>query len=298
MLSVIFLYLCFTATTFLGSLVLKTNHYPYFVAGARFFGSGCMLLVFYFLKHKKSIFKQLNVLCSLSFFLYSFCLYTFSAIGFSWGMQYVDPVIACFVFVLAPFITAILLYFLKHERLSNKKLVGLFIGFFAVIPIILESGHGYTVDVTWYDSILGYIAFGLAIISFSYGWILNKEMHNNIHLPSLLVTGTALVVGGGITLLGCFILQGASLFAMQVTDDFWWLLLLLTIITAVAYNLYALLLKKFSTTFISFASFLEPAFGLLYAAVFLEQPITNLSVFSLIVLGFSLYIFYQEELQF
>jgi drug/metabolite transporter (DMT)-like permease len=82
-----------------------------------------------------------------------------------------------------------------------------------------------------------------------------------------------------------------------VTDDFWWLLLLFAMLTAVAYNLYSKLLKRYSATFVAFASFLEPAFGLLYAAIFLGQPISTLSFVSLMALGLGLYLFYQEELR-
>jgi len=296
-LTVAFLYLCFTSTMFLGSTILTQNHYPFFVAGVRFFGSGVILLTLYFLRHKKTMWQQLPQLVCPSFFKYAFCLYTLSAIGFSWGMQYVDPVKACFVFVLAPFITALLLFFLKDEKLTPKKIAGLMIGFAAVIPIILEAAHGSSHDIPVYLAMLGYIAFGLAVITFAYGWILNQEMHKTVHVPSSLITGAALVVGGGLTLLFSVMMQGKALFAMQVTQDFWWLLLLFAMITAFAYNLYSTLLKQYSATFVAFASFLEPAFGLLYASLFLGQPISTTSFASLTALGFGLYLFYQEELR-
>ncbi len=298
MLAVAFLYLCFTGTMFLGSLILTSNHYPFFIGGVRFFGSGLILLSFYFHRHQHAIWKQLPQLMCVPFFKYAFCLYTLSAIGFSWGMQYVDPVKACFVFVLAPFVTALLLYFLRNEKLSYKKIVGLMIGFAAVVPIIFESAHGTSSqNVPWYLAMLGYAAFGCAVITFAYGWILNKEMHKTVHLSSSLITGAALVVGGGATLLFSLLVDGKSLLTMQVTDDFWWLLLLFTMITAVSYNLYSALLKRYSATFVSFASFLEPAFGLLYAATFLGQPISTISFISLAALGCGLYLFYQEELR-
>ncbi len=298
MLAVAFLYLCFTGTMFLGSLILTTNHYPFFVAGARFFGSGIILLSFYISRHKHEIWTQLPQLICLPFFKYAFCLYTLSAIGFSWGMQYVDPVKACFVFVLAPFITALLLFFLKGEQLTPKKLVGLMIGFAAVIPILWQAAHGTVHATSWHLAMLGYLVFGCAVVAFAYGWILNQEMHKTVHVPSSLITGAALVVGGGTTLLLCAILPHYSrIHSMQVTDDFWWLLLLFAMLTAVAYNLYSTLLKQYSATFVAFASFLEPAFGLLYASIFLGQSISILSYISLTALGCGLYLFYQEELR-
>lgn len=297
MVAVAFLYLCFTGTMFLGSLILTQNHYPFFVAGARFFGSGVILLTLYILRHKNLIWRQLPQLVCPSFFKYAFCLYTLSAIGFSWGMQYVDPVKACFVFVLTPFVTALLLYFLKGEKLTHKKTIGLMIGFAAVIPILLEAAHGPTHLIPWHLAMFGYLAFACAVVAFAYGWILNQEMHKTVHVSSSLITGAALVVGGALTLLVSLLVGGKELFEMQVTNDFWWLLLLFAMLTAVAYNLYSSLLKRYSATFVAFASFLEPAFGLLYAAVFLGQSISIISFISLTSLGCGLYLFYQEELR-
>lgn len=297
MFAVAFLYLCFTGTMFLGSLILTKNHFPFFVAGCRFFGSGVILLSLYGMRHKKTMFQQLPQLVCLPFFKYAFCLYTLSAIGFSWGMQYVDPVKACFVFVLTPFVTALMLYFLKNEQLTPKKITGLLIGFCAVIPILLETAHGPTHEIPWHLAMLGYGAFACAVITFAYGWILNQEMHKTVHASSSLITGAALVVGGATTLMFSVITGWQELKAMRVTDDFWWLLLLFAILTAIAYNLYSSLLKRYSATFVAFASFLEPAFGLLYAAIFLGEPISAISFSSLLALGCGLYLFYQEELR-
>ena len=281
---------------FLGSLILTKNHFPFFVAGARFFISGCILLTMYYLRHRKTIWTDAPQLLQASFFKYAFCLYTISAIGFAWGMQYVDPVKACFVFVLAPFVTALLLFWCKQEKLSLKKIYGLIIGFLSVIPIILQSDHGHFSNIAWYNAALGYFVFGLAVIFFAYGWILNQEMHRYIHIPSSLITGAALVVGGGTTLVVSSCMYWKNNIQLHVTEDFWWLLLLFAILTAVAYNLYSLLLKEYSATFLAFASFLEPAFGLLYAWIFFGQVISIFSIISLLGLGFGLYIFYQEEL--
>ena len=92
-------------------------------------------------------------------------------------------------------------------------------------------------------------------------------------------------------------MHGHTIPDMHFTDDFWWLLLLFAILTAVSYNLYSSLLRRYSATFISFASFLEPAFGLLYASIFLGQAISRSALVALVTLGFGLYLFYQEELR-
>lgn len=284
-------------TTFLGSLIVTSNHCPVFIAGARFFWSGVILLTFYAMRYKHTMLTQLPNLLCVPFFKYAICLYTISAIGFSWGMQYIDPVKACFVFVLAPFITAVLLYILKGEQLSARKLQGLILGFLAVIPIILESGHGQFNHISWYLAFLGYAVFAFAVGFFAYGWILKQEMHAVVDLPSALITGAALLVGGGVSLCFFYLTSGMSTVHMQLTPDFYWLLLLFSILTAFSYNLYSDLLGRYSATFVAFASFLEPAFGLLYGVIFLGRSMSMIAMISLLVLGCGLYLFYQEELR-
>jgi len=296
--AVAFLYLCFTGIMFLGSLILTTNHYPLFVAGVRFLVSGLILLTFYLSQHKNFQYAQLTQLITPLFFKYSLCLYTLSTIGFSWGLQYVDPVKACFVFVLAPFVTAIFLYFLKGEQLSTQKIIGLIIGFISVIPIILESSHGEFSHVPWHLSMIGYLVFASAVIFFAYGWTLSTELYQSIHnIPSLLITAIAFMLGGSISLIILLIIHPQEAFNIELTSEFGWLLLLYSILSAISYNLYTVLLRQYSPTFISFASFLEPAFGLLYAFLFLGQSLSIIAFCSLIGLGLGLYIFYQEELR-
>lgn len=297
MLAVVVLYLCFTALMFLGSFILTVNHYPFFVAGVRFFGSGVILLSCYSIRQKFSSKDVVRQLWNWAFLKYALCLYAISALCFSWAMQYVDPVKACFVFVLAPFITALLLYVLHHEQLTRKKILGLCIGFVSVIPIILENRHGKTSEISSTNALLGYLSFAVATTVFAYGWILNKELLAKVSLPPTFVTGSALIVGGGTLLAGALLFDMQTIMTMQVTSDFWWLLLLLAILTAFGYDLYSKLLQRYSATFVSFASFLEPAFGLLYAALFLSQHISYLSFGALLGLGLGLYLFYQEELR-
>jgi len=295
MLAVAFLYLCFTAIMFLNSLIMLTNPYPLFVAGMRILGAGIILLSLYISKHKKSTFYQLKQLFCIPFMKYILFLYVISASGFSYGIQYIDPVKACFIFVLSPFITALMLFLLYDEKLTKVKFFGLTIGFLAVIPIILESNHGNLSQLPWHLSLLGYFIFICAIISFSYGWIVQKELLKVVHISSSLLTSIGLIVGGTIILL-IFSASNYHGVTIKLTETFWWLLLVFNILTAISYNLYSSLLKQYSATFVSFASFLEPAFGMIYAFIFLGNAISRTSLCALVALGFGLYLFYREEL--
>ena len=301
MLLVGFLYVLFTGTVFLDSSIMRVDPYPLLVAGTRVFFAGLMLLAIHaaqciFEKRRKSIVVQLRQLNTKLFYTYAFCLYAFAIPGFSYAMKYLDPVKTCFLYVLSPFITALILYFLYDERLSMKKIYGLIIGFIAVIPIILASPAEHLAPVPWHLSLLGYVIFIAAIIAFNYGWILNQKLLKRVEVPSSLITGSALTIGGASTLSLFLLLEGFDFITLELTKRFGWYVIFITLVTAIAYNLYGVLLKRYSATFISFASFSQPAFALLYAAFFLGQPVSITAYIALGILGFALGIFYLEEL--
>ena len=296
MLAVSILYLLFTAIMFLNSHLVLYNPYPLVVAGTRTFGGGLFLLLVYFIQHRASFLSDIKCLMNRYFVGYSLAMYFFASIGFSWSVRYIDPVKACFLIVLVPFITALMLYFGYEEKLTYKKAVGLTIGLVSVIPIVLTSSHGVFRDVPFHLSVLGYVFFFLTILAFSCGWIINRDMLRVTKAPLVLITGGAMTFGSSLTLLVSWLI-GGNFFAFNVTTDFWPLIAFFSIITAFAYNLYSFLLTKYSATFIAFASFLEPVFGLLFGVVMFGHSISMITIIALLTLGVGLFVFYQEELR-
>ncbi len=297
MLAIACLYLCFTGTMFIENLIMATNHYPLFVAGARIFSGGALLLALYVLQHKKIEFAPLQQLVNVAFFKYVFCLYVLFVSGSAWSMQYMNPVTGCFIFVLSPFMTALMLYFGYQEKLTPKKICGLFVGFCAVVPIILQTSSDSATQAAGCLVFISYGVYACAVTAFAYGWIVyNKQVAPQITVPSALLTSLALMCGGVVTLSIFLVSSATSLHTMQLTNDFWWQLLFFSMLTAVGYHLYALLLKRYSATFISFASFLQPAFGLIIGVVIFKQPISVISIVALVALAIGLFLFSQEEL--
>jgi drug/metabolite transporter (DMT)-like permease len=282
---------------FINSHIIVHNPYPVFISGLRVFSSGCLLLLLYFIQNQQNFLQDIKQVWSKGFVWYTLYLYVFSLTCFSWAVQYIDPVKACFMLVLSPFVTAILLFFGYKERLTSRKMLGLFIGCAAIIPIILESDHGVFKEVSWYHSVIGYCTYFFAVATFAYGWILKKQFLNTSKVPVLLATGSALFMGGSITLLFAGVFQQYQIMHMALSDDFWMIMGAFICTTSFSYFLYGYLLKKFSPTFLSFAGFLEPVFGLLYGMLLFNHPITVVSLLSLLVLGCGLFLFYQEELR-
>jgi len=293
---VIFLYICFTVNMFLESFIMSSNPYPLPILGLRFFTAGIVLFVAYIFNHKRFPYHQLQQLMTLSFLKYVAVLYVVSALSGAWSIQFLDPVKTCFIFVLSPFMTALMLYFWYNEKLSYKKIAGLSIGFSAIIPIILASTPGQINHVSWGLSMIAYAVFTSGIALFAYGWILHKNLSKTMKISPLLFSGVSLIVGGVINLLLAVIFYGQNMQSLELSQCFVWQILGFATLTALSYGLYSLALQQYSVTFVSFASFTEPAFAMLFAFLFFGESISLISIAALVALGFGLYLFYQEEL--
>lgn len=293
---VAFLYICFTVNMFVEGSIMSCNGYPLLIAGLRICGAGLILLVAYAVQHKKIDYKELQQLTSYAAMKYIIVLYVLSVLAGAWSMQYIDPVKTCFIFVLSPFMTALMLYFWYGETLSYKKIAGLMIGFSAVVPIILASGSAQTNQIDWGFSMFAYLTFTCGVILFAYGWILHKNLSKSLTISSALSTAVSLTIGGVINLLLALMFYGSKINSIQLSPCFWWKICVFALLTAVSYHLYSVALQRYSITFVSFASFMQPAFGMLFALLFFGQSISLFSIAALVALGFGLYLFYQEEL--
>ncbi len=298
MFNILLLYLSFTINAFVENGIMSMNPYPLLIPGMRILGAGIILLLLHFIKSPKFSFSELKQLKSMFYGKYILCLYVFTILGSAWSMQYMDPIKACFVFVLAPFITALILYFFYKENLTLKKILGLMIGFFAVIPIIFASKSDVVSEASSHLELLSYGVYALAVTSFAYGWVVyNKEIKDKVTLPPLLVKSIAMILGGIIVLFIFLFTSYASISSISFTSSFWWELLSFIALTAFGYKFYSFLLHIYSATFLSFASFLQPALALIIGVVFFKQSISMVSIGALIALSGGLFLFSQDELK-
>ena len=80
--------------------------------------------------------------------------------------------------------------------------------------------------------------------------------------------------------------------------NFFWLTILIIIIgNFICYNLYGLLLKRYTATFLSFAGFSIPLFTVLLQCIFFASGITLDFFISAFFASLGLFVFYQEELR-
>lgn len=298
MVLVVILYFVFSAMTFINSKLMLTNPYPFFVGMTRAISCGLFLFCYSWFVHSKIMKKfSLSMRDWRDLIVFGICVHGFVMSGFSYGAQYVDPIKICFIFALCPFITAILQYLIHKETLSVKKIVGLALGFIGLVPIMLDVDHGAYKSLPVHLELLGVSVIFLSTIFFAYGWIVMKRfLKQNAHYPIEIINSIAMMIGGVVSLVLFFIMSGGQIFSLSLTPQFPILMIAFVAASLTTYMLYPYLLKTYSATFIAFAGFLEPVFGMIFGILFWGSRLTFLSSISLIVLFCGLYIFYKEEL--
>lgn len=269
---------------------------PFFLVGSRMFIAGIILIAYQLYKNREQIdFKKLPY--GKIFMLAAFNIYLTNVFEF-WGLQYLTSFKTCFIYSLSPFLSALLSYFVFAETLSTKKWIGLMVGFAGFIPILLngtssEESTGHLFFLSWAE-----IAVMLAASCSVYGWILLKQLVKDEGLSPLTANGISMLIGGIMALSHSYVAENWNPLPMtQFVPVLECTIALVIISNLICYNLYGVLLKKYSATFISFAGFTTPLFTALYGWVFLSETVTMPFYISTAIVFAGLFTFYQEELQ-
>lgn len=300
MILVIILYAIFSGMTFINSALMESNPYPSIVGMFRAVCSGALILAFFALFYR----KQLRTFYLTTqqwwwLFLYGLLIHAVGMFGFSWAVLYGNPVTLCFIFATAPFLTALIQYTEGKETLTKQKMLGLLVGLIGLLPILLQD-VSLGSHCAAQNSCSWMMGSGVAIASmvlFCYGWVVFKRLLHTSTVSVFLLNGVAMLIGGLLSSVSFVAYYGSSVSQISLSSDFWYLILLFLAANIITYSLYAYLLTIFSPTFISFAGFLEPAFGMVYGALITQYAISWHHAISFLVLFLGLYLFYLDELQ-
>ena len=294
MIEVILLYAILATVFPLGRTALAYSP-PIFLTGIRMLLGGTVLLTFYYWRHRKtfrwsnSFIKPLLIMTLFNIYLTNVCEF--------WGLQYLDSGKACFIYNLSPFFAALFSYMLFAQVMTWKKWVGLIMGFLGFLPILFhetigEKGLGGLLFFSWAE-----LSLFVAAISTAYGWtVMRKLVHDN-SLSPVFANGFSMLLGSFFIIPTSFLLESWSPAVTNLQAFIFFLLILTLISNIVGYNMYGFLLKKYTVTFLSFASFLGSLFATFYGWFFLNELITWHFFFSATLVCVGLIIFYHEELR-
>jgi drug/metabolite transporter (DMT)-like permease len=268
---------------------------PFTIIGLRMIlGGGILLLYNYFfdrcsLRPSQKILREATILGI-------FNIYIANAYEF-WGLRYMTSAKTCFMYNLAPFVSALIGYLYLREKMTIKKWAGLLLSLIGFLPIVLNETQG-EMDLKhfWiFSSAEG--ALFIAVFASVIGWIYMQEAVRQKSLDGMLLNGYSMIIGGIFSLIqGCYFEPVVSAFWFKST--FWICLFSMIVISnLLAYSLYTFLLKKYTATFLCFTGLIGPLFAAWYdwIAFGISVPHSFYGATALVAIG--LYFFYQEDLR-
>lgn len=268
---------------------------PIFLTSIRMICAGILLIAY----HWWSSYDRTKITPQLIYtllLLSLFNIYLTNVCEF-WGLQYLSAAKACFIYNLSPFASAFFSYFLFGEIMTPKKWLGLVIGFLGFFPILLSSsateaaigGIGF---LSWAE-----IALIVAAISTVIGWIIMQQVVRN-GMSVLYANGWSMLIGGIGALMTSYAVESWNPWPFDDFNTFFGYMIILMLLSNIfCYNIYALLLKSYTATFLTFAGFTGPLWAALYGWLFLREPISSSFMLSCIAVFIGLYIFYSEEIR-
>lgn len=292
---VFLLFALFASVFTIGKTALEYSQ-PFFLIGTRMCIAGILLLIYTFFKHPEEFkFSKRDFWPFVKLAIFN--IYLTNTLEF-WGLKYLTSFKTCFIYSLSPFLSALFSYFVFSETMTPKKWIGLLIGCIGISPILLSQGSdeimtGQFLFFSWAE-----LAVLIACISSVYGWILLRQLIRDHNFTPLVANGFSMLIGGFFALAHSFVTEDWS--PVPVTElipFFECTIALILISNIICYNLYGHLLKKYSTTFMSFAGFTTPMFTAFFGWIFLGEMVTWEFYFSLGIIFIGLYVFNNEEVK-
>jgi drug/metabolite transporter (DMT)-like permease len=214
----------------------------------------------------------------------------------AYGLKNLISSKAAFLGSLDPFITAFLAFILHKERLSLRKLAGIFLGIVGVSILFFSSTR--VEESLRAFSIFSYpeLAYLAAVIISRFGWMeAQKLLKIERYTPSEL-NGILMVIGGLYALITTFYTTSSFSFCIPLTSSFIGLFLYTVIFGNICgYTLYGRALKYYSATFVSLAGLSVPLFVHILGWLFLGESLSLTFFIALGVTFVGLFIFYQDK---
>jgi drug/metabolite transporter (DMT)-like permease len=290
-LSVISLYLLWSSSFPIGKWLLNYST-PVFLTGFRMFFAGLLIALFILIRNRglpklsKKQWLSLGLLGLLSIYL--------SNVFEFYGLRSLSAAKTCFIYSLSPFLAALLSFIHFGEKMTKAKWAGLMIGFLGFIPSLdLSSDLKFSLSIPE-------IAVILAVVTSVYGWIILRMMVKENEISPLIANGFSMLFGGMMALGHSFLIETWNPIPMDLKhlpSVFGGIAAMTIISNFICYNLYGMMLKRFTATFLSFFGLLSPIFASFNAWILLNEPPSLKILLSTTIVSFGLWLFYKTELK-
>ena len=266
---------------------------PLFLTGVRMIVAGFLLAIFEYFWTRKTfkVTKQFIVqLLALSFFN----VFLTNCLQF-WALDYTTASKAIFIFNMSPFIAAVLSYFIYGETMSYKKIIALVIAFAGFLPVLFFGNANYSTQ-NLID--LPEVALVIAALVSVIGWFIMKQLLQVTSCSFIMINGLSMLIGGLLFFPVSFFTEGPQwYYSSNILMASAYLAILIIANNFINYNAYAYFLKYLSPTLIFLISFTGPLFTLFFGWLFLGEKIGYSFLFTIIIVGYGLYLYYNEEIR-
>lgn len=248
-------------------------------AGIRFFFAGLMVIIYDCILKKRLAVPEKNqwggIMCL------SVVQTVLEYIFFYLSLTYLSGVKGSILNSIGNFFAVILAHFaFTNDKLNLKKVIGCVLGFGGVVLCCFEQGMDFSFTFRGDGFIL------IAAFCFALGSVITKKITANAE--SVMITGWQLAIGGAIiTVIG--LAFGGHLKAPDIRAVL--IMVYLAMLSAVAFTVWAALLKYNPVGKISIYCFLNPVFGVILSGILLGEDIFNLrSLLSLVLVSLGIYV--------
>jgi drug/metabolite transporter (DMT)-like permease len=289
--SVLILYLLWSSSFPIGKWLLGFAS-PVFLTGIRMFFAGALICLFMLIRQKG--FPKLSKIQWGSLTLLGFLSIYLSNILEFYGLQSLSAGKTCFIYSLSPFCAALFSYIHFGEKMNKMKWIGMLIGFLGFIPSL-----DFSSDFSFRFSLPELAVMGAAVTSV-YGWILLRVVVKDNEISPLTANGYSMLIGGFFALVHSFFQetwQPIPMATQNIPQVFYGISAMTIISNFICYNLYGLMLKRFTATFLSFFGLLSPIFASFNAWLLLNEPPSIKIFLSTFIVSIGLWIFHRNELK-
>ena len=280
------------ASSFIVSKFLLGFVPPFLLVGLRMTTGGVILLLYTALFNRSAFYiTKRNIIPLVSAALFGIYITN----GFeSWGLKYTVAAKAYFIYNLGPFFAALLGYLFFSEKMTRNKWIGLAIGFVGFIPLIYNDLRSDNILINTLPELAILVAAGAMVL----GIVAKKKLVVFQHYSMIMANGLLLFFGGLISVSTGLYTETIAWGSILATPSLYWLLPLnVTLTCLIAYNMYGILVTRYSVTFISFSEFLGIFLVAFLGWAFLGETISNAFWVAFVLVAIGMYVFYKEELR-
>ena len=266
------------------------------MVGSRMLFAGLVLLIYVAIRNRAVLLKVRPAHIGGILILALMQIYVTNILEI-WAIKHMISSKVCLLYSLSPFISALVAFTVLKENMSRKKILGMFIGFMGLMPIVFAQSSEEISSGTFFVFTMAELAMVGAVFCSVYGWIqLKKVMVDYEYSPSL-ANGLSMTVGGILALVHSYAMgeQWAPLPVTNLQPFVVNTLIMCLISNFISYNLYGYLLKRFSSTFMSFAGLVTPLFASAFGFLWLNEIVSWHYLVSMALFSIGLTIFYREE---